>query len=82
MTRYPNPFASFIGLIARAFATLDERDNGGWRRGSTIALPRSRARHRSRAPAPAAPQPGTTSAAVSAEQQANPVEEHEATLRR
>lgn len=82
MTRYPNPFAAVIELIARAFATLDERDNGGWRRGSTIALPRSRARRRSSAPTAAAPQPGTTSPSGSAEQQANPVAEHEATRRR
>lgn len=46
MTRYPNPLAGLVGLIARAFATLDERDSG-WRRAPTIVRSRSSARHMS-----------------------------------
>jgi len=52
MTRYLNPFAFFAELIAKAFATLDDRDNAGGR-SALVAVPsRSRARRSSRAPTP------------------------------
>jgi hypothetical protein len=79
MTRYPNPFRAFAGLIANAFAALDERDHGGWRRPISVVPSRSRARRLSRTPTT---QAKTTSPSDPAEQKARAIDESETMLRR
>lgn len=79
MTRYPNPFAAFVGSIAKAFATLGDRDNTGWRRTLAAVPSRSRARQLSRTPTP---QAEVTSPSDSAEQSARPLEKSETMQRR
>ena len=44
MTRFPNPFASALEIVAKAFAIVGDRDGAGRRDGFGIGLPHTRAR--------------------------------------
>jgi hypothetical protein len=57
MTRFPNPFASALEIVAKAFAIVGARDGAGTRDGFGIGLPHTRARRRmgDRAPQTHAP---------------------------
>ena len=74
MTRYPNPFAAFVELIAKAFAPLADRDYAAGRRAFVVLRTRSRARDLSTSQAPRAK---ATSTPHRAEQGARPIEKSE-----
>lgn len=74
MTRYPNPFAAVVELIARAFAPLAHRDYAAGRHAFVVLRPHSRARDLSTSQAPRAK---ATSTPHGAEQGARPIEKSE-----
>lgn len=51
MSRFPNPFAAVTDLVAKAFATMGDRDGPGGR-AFVVGLSRPRTRHASHTPTP------------------------------
>ena len=47
MTRFPNPFTAVSELVAKAFATLGDRDGAGGRSAFVVGLSHPRARRSS-----------------------------------